>query len=73
MKRVVISETLYMCMELFSDNDDVYQLLNALVKYGKGEEVKRDELFLNVEKAFAYLTHPQRIDQVFVDDNVKYH
>lgn len=73
MKRVVISETLNTCIELMDDYADVYQLLNALVKYGKGEEINRDDLYVKVEKTFDYLTHPQRIDQVFVDDNEKYH
>ena len=73
MKRVVISETLKMCIELMEDYADVYQLLNALYKYGKGEEINRDDLYVKAEKAFDYLTHPQRVDQVFVDDNEKYH
>lgn len=73
MKRVVISETLNTCIELMDDYADVYQLLNALVKYGKGEEINRDDLYVKVEKAFDYLTHPQRVDQVFIDDNEKYH
>lgn len=73
MKRVVISEPVKICMELMEDYTDVYQLLNALVKYGKGEEIKRDDLYEKVGKAFDYLTNPQRIDQVFVDDNVIYH
>lgn len=73
MKRVVISEPVKTCIELLDDYADVYQLLNALVKYGKGEEINRDDLYVKVEKAFDYLTHPQRVDQVFVDDNAKYH
>ena len=73
MKRVVISETLKTCIELMDDYADVYQLLDALVKYGKGEKIDRDDLYVKVEKAFDYLIHTQRIDQVFVDDNEKFH
>ena len=67
-KRLVISETLMMAIELLDDDDDKISLIKALVAYGKGDAVTTDGMYTKVQKAFEYLTYPKREDYIYIDD-----
>ena len=73
MKRVVISEVVLVSLKLMDDYADEHALLDMLVKYGKGEEVDRAAGYQKVKNAFDFLIHPQRVDQVFIDDKDIFH
>lgn len=67
-KRLVISETLMLAIELLDDDNDKIALIKALVDYGKGDAVATDEMYSKVKTAFEYLTNPKREDHIYIDD-----
>lgn len=67
-KRLVISETLMLAIDLLDDDNDKIALIKSLVAYGKGEAVATDEMYSKVKTAFEYLTNPKREDYIYIDD-----
>ena len=67
-KRLVISETLVLAIDLLDDDNDKTALIKSLVAYGKGEAVATDEMYSKVKTAFEYLTNPKREDYIYIDD-----
>ena len=67
-KRLVISETLMLSIDLLDDDNDKIALIKSLVAYGKGEAVATDEMYSKVKTAFEYLTNPKREDYIYIDD-----
>lgn len=67
-KRLVISETLMMAIDLLDDDNDKIALIKSLVAYGKGEAVATDEMYSKVKTAFEYLINPKREDHIYTDD-----
>lgn len=67
-KRLVISESLMLAIELLDEDNDKIALIKALVAYGKGDAVATDEMYLKVKTAFEYLTNPKREDYIYIDD-----
>jgi hypothetical protein len=72
-KRLVLSEPVLTAFNMLKDdNYSQVELINALVSYGKGEDVDIDKLYFAVGEAYKYLTDNKRIDSVFVDDKYEY-
>lgn len=67
-KRLVISETLVLAIDLLDDDNDKIALIKSLIAYGKGEAVATDEMYSKVKTAFEYLTNPKREDYIYIDD-----
>lgn len=67
-KRLVISESLMLAIEMLDDDEDKIALIKALVAYGKGDAVATDEMYSKVKTAFEYLTEPKREDLIYIDD-----
>lgn len=71
-KRLVMSETLMLAIDLQDDDTDKIALIKALDAYGKGEAVATDEMYLKVKMAFEYLTNPRREDHIYTDDHEQF-
>lgn len=67
-KRLIISETLMLAIDLLDDDNDKIALIKSLVAYGKGEAVATDEMYSKVKTAFEYLINPKREDYIYIDD-----
>ena len=67
-KRLVISDTLMLAIELLDDDNDKIALIKALVAYGKGDVVATDDMYSKVKTAFEYLTNPKREDYIYIDE-----
>lgn len=72
-KRLVLSEPVLMAFNMLKDdNYSQVELINALVSYGRVEDVDIDNLYSAVAEAYKYLTDDKRIDNVFTDDKYEY-
>lgn len=67
-KRVVLSEPLILVLNILEDVNDRNDLLNALISYGKGNEVNKEAMYSKVVEAFEYFTKPEKEDLIFIDD-----
>lgn len=67
-KKLVISDTLMLAIELLDDDTDKIALIKALVAYGKGDVVATDDMYSKVKTAFEYLTNPKREDYIYIDE-----
>lgn len=54
-QRLVITDSVQFVLSMFDDDTDRISLLNALVEYGKGNEVNRDGMYIKVLRAYDYL------------------